>query len=62
MADAEVTLKGGSRVEKILNEGSLYTADYVIIVVYFLAIISAGLFAAKLSKRSSISGYFLASR
>ena len=55
-------LQGKSRVEKILSEGSLYAGDYVIIVIYFLVIISAGLYAAKQSKRSSISGYFLASR
>jgi hypothetical protein len=59
MSDAE---RGKSRVETILTEGSLFAGDYVIIVTYFVLIIGAGLYAAKQSKRSSISGYFLASR
>jgi len=62
MTEAADELQGKSRVEQILDEGSLFAGDYVVIVIYFLAIISAGLYAAKQSKRSSISGYFLASR
>ena len=59
MADAEPVK---SRVETILSEGSLFAGDYVIIVLYFVLIMGSGLIAAKWSKRSSISGYFLASR
>ena len=54
--------RGKSRVETILSEGSLFAGDYVIIVTYFVLIMGAGLTAAYRSKRSSISGYFLASR
>ena len=61
MGDKENPMEG-SRAERILQEGSLFAADYVIIVLYFLAVISAGLYAAKRRKRTSISGYFLASR
>ena len=47
MAEAEDELQGKSRVEQILDEGTLFAGDYVVIVIYFLAIILAGLYAAK---------------
>ena len=54
--------EGLTNVQLILKKGSLVTADYVVIVVYFLVVISAGIASSYLSKRSSIRGYFLASR
>jgi len=51
-----------SRVERILSDGGLYTADIVIIVIYFIVVISVGLAASKYSRRGSVSGFFLASR
>ena len=47
-------------MEQILEAGSLYTGDYVVIAAYFLAVLTTGLVAARLSRRGSVQGYFLA--
>ncbi|XP_076332211.1 sodium/glucose cotransporter 4-like isoform X2 [Tachypleus tridentatus] len=45
-----------------VDEAVLHWGDVLVIVCYFVGILSVGLWSSKLSKRDSISGYFLASR
>ncbi|XP_041461621.1 sodium/glucose cotransporter 2-like [Lytechinus variegatus] len=45
-----------------MAEGSLATADIVIIVLYFVFVIVVGLWSMYKTNRSNASGYFLAGR